>query len=58
MRQGFLDRRYVVDVMELVQIDVIDLQSLQTGLDAIEDVAAELPALFGPWPSGRRPWLR
>ena len=37
--QRFLDGRGGIETVDLVQVDVVELQALQAGLDAIEDVA-------------------
>jgi hypothetical protein len=37
---GFLDGRGRIEAVDLVQVDVVQLQALQAGLDAVEDVAA------------------
>ena len=38
--QRFLDRRGGVETVDLVEVDVVELQPLQAGLDTVEDVAA------------------
>ena len=45
---GLLDRRGRVEAVDLVQVDVLELQPLQAGLDAVEDVAARRAARVRP----------
>jgi len=55
--KGLFDRRDRIEAMDLVKIDVIRAQSVQTGVYRVEDVAAREPDGVGSLP-GPAPYLR
>ena len=55
--QRFIQRRFLVRPMDLVQVDVISLQPIQTGFHGIQNVLARKTLIVGAvCPSGRALW--
>ncbi|MNN13940.1 hypothetical protein D3C81_1269890 [compost metagenome] len=46
--QGFFDRNIIVVIMGLIQIDAVDLQSLQRTLHSLDDVPPGKPLVIRP----------
>ncbi|MEJ7605704.1 MAG: hypothetical protein WKF37_05430, partial [Bryobacteraceae bacterium] len=45
--QGFFDRSFVIEAMDLVEVDVIGLETAQAVFDSVHDVLAGQAALVG-----------
>ena len=45
--ERFLDRRLVIPAVGLVQVEIVDAQAFEAGIDRTEDVLARKPALVG-----------
>ena len=52
--QGFLDRRHGVERVQLIQVDMVGTQPLQTALDRRNDMVPRMPHIIRPLPRPER----